>query len=290
MRTLRLMTMTLAVLAFCAGAWAQAVVTLSDLDRLDASASEIRTQVTSLRTSDPTLASTVERSLGELSDEVTYLRVKLRREGSITRADYADVRDRLETLRVKASGEKADARAATAVGAANGDTRMVRVPVGAKFDVRLPTSLSSATARIEERFEATSISDYEVDGVVAIPAGSVVRGFVSSVRAAGKIDRRGSLTLSFDELRIEAVSQRLRASVSQAMNGQTSADVTRIGAGAAIGAVLGGIIGGGKGALLGVLVGGGGTMAATEGADVTLPAGTILTLRVDQPIDIAVPK
>ena len=36
---------------------------------------------------------------------------------------------------------------------------------------------------------------------IVIPAGAIVRGFVSSVRVAGKIDRRGSLTLSFDELR-----------------------------------------------------------------------------------------
>jgi hypothetical protein len=35
-----------------------------------------------------------------------------------------------------------------------------------------------------------------------------------------------------------------------------------------------------------VLVGGGGTMAATAGADVELPAGTILRIRVDQPVDI----
>ena len=56
-----------------------------------------------------------------------------------------------------------------------------------------------------------------------------------------------------------------------------------IGAGAGIGAIIGGIIGGVKGALLGVLIGGGGTIAATEGKDVTLPAGTILRVRLDTP-------
>ncbi len=48
-------------------------------------------------------------------------------------------------------------------------------------------------------------------------------------------------------------------------------EIGRIGAGSAVGAIIGGIIGGVKGALIGVLVGGGGTMAATEGKDVTLP-------------------
>ena len=50
----------------------------------------------------------------------------------------------------------------------------------------------------------------------------------------------------------------------------------KIGAGSAVGAIIGGILGGAKGALLGVLIGGGGTIVATEGKDVTLPPGTIL--------------
>ena len=40
--------------------------------------------------------------------------------------------------------------------------------------------------------------------------------------------------------------------------------------------------------LIGVLVGGGGTIAATEGADVDLPAATILRIRIDQPLEIVV--
>jgi len=76
-------------------------------------------------------------------------------------------------------------------------------------------------------------------------------------------------------------------SVTQAIDGRLTEDATRIGAAAAVGAILGGIFGGGKGALIGVLVGGGGTMAATEGADVTLPPGTILRIRLDQPLEIA---
>jgi len=155
------------------------------------------------------------------------------------------------------------------------------------LDVRLQTALNSGTSAVEKRFEATTVVDYVADGgALLIPAGSIVRGFVSSVRPAGKIDRRGSLTLSFDEIRINARTQRLRASVTQAIDGKLTDDTKRIGAGAVVGAILGGIIGGGKGALVGVLVGGGGTMAATEGSDVDLPVGTILRLRIDQPLEL----
>lgn len=268
-------------------AWAQAPVTASDLDRLQSSADEIGRQLTTLRTSDPTLAADVERSLGDLRDEITYLRVKMRKDGSVTRDEYSSVRDRLDTLRVRASGEKVSAD--PVVGPSelrSGGT----VPVGTSIDVRLQDALSSATATVEQRFEATTVVDYEMGGKIVVPAGALVRGFVSSVSAAGKIDRRGSLTLSFDEIRIDGTSYRLRASVTQALDSKVGEDVGRIGAGAAVGAIIGGLLGGGKGALLGVLVGGGGTMAATEGSDVTLPPGTILRIRLDQPLEVAAPR
>jgi outer membrane lipoprotein SlyB len=108
------------------------------------------------------------------------------------------------------------------------------------------------------------------------------------VRPAGRLDRKGSLTLSFDELRIDQTTVRLRASVTKALDPKMRDDATRIGAGAVVGAVVGGILGGGKGALLGVIIGGGGTIAATEGTDVSLPVGTVLRIRVDQPIELIV--
>jgi hypothetical protein len=46
------------------------------------------------------------------------------------------------------------------------------------------------------------------------------------------------------------------------------------------------MIGGLKGALAGILIGGGGVIAATEGKDVELPAGTILRVRLDAPPDL----
>src|SRR5204863_5998525 len=120
---------------------------------------------------------------------------------------------------------------------------------------------------------------------IVVPAGSLARGFVSSVRPAGRIDRTGSLTLSFDDIVAYGKPQKLRASVVKALDPTISGDVQRVGAAAAIGAVLGGLIGGGKGALMGVLIGGGGTIASTEGSDVDLPPGTVLRIRIDQPLD-----
>lgn len=286
MRTLRLAAFTFLALIATAPAWAQATVTAGDITQLESTATEIDRHISTLRATDPTLATDVSSALVELKDEITYLRVKMRREGSVARAEYASVRDRLETLRVRAQGDRVSAQPAIGPSEVRGGGT---VPVGREFDVRLQSSLNSGTAKLEERFEATTALDYVSDGRIIVPAGAVVRGFVSSVSAASKIDRRGSLTLSFDEIRIDNTNYRLRASVTQALDGKIGEDATRIGAGAVVGAIIGGLIGGGKGALLGVLVGGGGTIAATEGTDVNLPAGTILRLRLDQALEVAPP-
>jgi hypothetical protein len=273
------------LIAVAAGAWVQATVTAGDLTRLETTASDIDKQVTTLRRTDPTLAGEVAKSLGDAKDEIAYLRVKMRREGSVTRAEYADVRDRLETLRIKATGEKVFAQPVEPDRPDRSNPSSV-VPVATEFDVRLQTPLTSKTAKVEQRFEATTVLDYSNGRDVLIPAGSLVRGFVSSVKPAGRIDRTGSLTLSFDEIVVNGQSQRLRASVVKALDPKISDDVTRIGAGAAVGAAIGGILGGGKGALVGVLIGGGGTIASSEGTDVDLPAGTLLRIRLDQPLDL----
>jgi hypothetical protein len=281
MRMVRNGVAAMLVLVFATMLAAQAPVTAGDIDRLDATAREIDTQIRTPDRLDPTMAAEAAKTLSDLRDEVTYLRVKMRREASVSRAEYGELRDRLETLRVKVQG------GTTAAAAAAVEGRVYTLPVGTEFDVRLQTPLSSRTAKPEQRFEATTLTDLMRGADVTIPAGSVARGFVSSVSQAGRIDRTGSLTLSFDELVVDQRVSRLRASVVKALEPSLSEDATRVGAAAAVGAVLGGLLGGGKGALLGVLIGGGGTIASTEGSDVDLPIGTVLRVRIDQPLDIS---
>src|SRR5437867_3552973 len=60
----------------------------------------------------------------------------------------------------------------------------------------------------------------------------------------------------------------------------------RAGIGAVLGGVIGQVIGGTKGAIIGAVLGGGGALAAKLGEDVDLPAGTILTLRLERALDV----
>ncbi len=262
---------------------AQAAVTEADLKRLETAVSDVAHAAGMLAKTDATEAAEVEKQLTTVREEIVYLRVKLRREG-VTRAEYAELRDRIETLRVRATGEKVTGKP---VGADDPQgERVWTIPVGTELDVRLQTALNSATAKVEQRFEATTVVDLEMGGTVVLPAGTVTRGFVGSVRAAGRVNRQGSLTLAFDEVLLASGPTRLRATVTKALDGKMSDDISRVGTGAIVGAVLGGLLGGGKGLLLGVLVGGGGTIAATDGSDVNLPPGTVLRIRIDAPLEV----
>ena len=315
------MTMTVA-LAAPAAAYAQASVTSSDIQRLQDDVYQASSDLSRLRSSDPTTASSLQTELDEMREEVIYLKVKLRKEGNVPRADYTSLRDRLATLRSRATGDmRADTSAdrrgtwvpgqsgsASGVsggtqggtsggvsGGSQGTTQSststrssqpgtTAIPVGQEIDVRLQTQLSSATAQVEDRFEATTVVDLFRGDEVLIPAGSVVRGVVRTVDPATRTDRKGQMTVSFDQVTVRGRTYPMRGTVTEAIESSgMKGEAGRIGAGAGVGAIIGGILGGVKGALLGVLIGGGGTIAATEGKDVTLDAGTILRVRLDTP-------
>jgi hypothetical protein len=68
-------------------------------------------------------------------------------------------------------------------------------------------------------------------------------------------------------------------------------DAAKIGGGAAAGAVIGGIIGGGDGAAKGAAIGGGagtGVVLSTRGKEVTLPAGTSVSVKLLEPVTIRI--
>ena len=165
--------------------------------------------------------------------------------------------------------------------------RYGRVPVGQEIDVRLQTTLSSATATAEQRFEATTAVDLMQGDRVLIPAGSTVRGVVRGVDKAGNIDRTGRLTLAFDQITVRGREHEFRGMATEVFESRGIREEGRtVGTAGAVGAIVGGIIGGLKGAILGAAVGTGGVIAATEGKDVELPAGTIVRVRVDTPLQI----
>lgn len=255
----------------------QGWMTTADVQRLEDALTDAQHDLAQAQSRD--LLAQLNQSLSEARDDTTYLKVKMRKGDSVPRSQYFELRDRIDDIRARAR--------ATATTESTSSFPAGDVPVGTEFDVRLAQTLSSDTAHVEDRVEATTMVDLKEGDRVIVPAGSTVRGVVSSVNKAGRVDRKGSLTLAFDRITIDGQDYPMKATVTQALESEgVKGEIGKIGAGAGVGAIIGGILGGFKGALAGILIGGGGTIAATDGKDVELAAGTVLRLRLDTALDL----
>lgn len=288
-------------------------VTQSEIQGLQDNVYLADRDVSQLRTRDQARANQLATQLDDLRDEVIYLKVKLRKEGTVSRTELNDLKARIDGVRSQARGDapagspnnaaatprstgapaatsRPQAQAAPAQGTTRSTTAprgTIEIPAGTQLDVRLQNALNSGTAQAEDRFEATTLMDLIIDGRVAIPAGAVMRGVVSSVEPATRTNRTAKMTVSFDQVTINGRAYPMRGTMTNAIQGEgIKGDLPKAGAGAAVGGILGAIIGGGKGAVLGAIIGGGGTIAATEGKQVDLPQGATLTVRIDSPLEV----
>ncbi len=185
--------------------------------------------------------------------------------------------------------------------------RLYMVQRGQTLRVRMNETISSRTARVNDRFTATITEPvYSDTGVIVIPVGSTVTGRVDSVRQAKKGGDPGSIDASFVEVRLPNGTRRAingsltNLSTKQAKSdaeGTASGDDRKndklifIGGGAAGGAILGGAIGGGKGALIGGILGGLGGLAGerfTKGEEAEVRSGTEFGIYLNQ--SISMPK
>ena len=294
----------LLVTTLAAAAAAQTNVTQSDIQRLQDNVFQASSDVTQLRGRDASRADRLQSELDELREEVIYLKVKLRKDRSLTRTEYADVRDRIEDVRTRAREDRfATTTPATparpslgsepgrrGTAATTGQARgTVEIPAGTEMDLRLSNSLNSGIAQVEDRFEATTLVDLNIDGRTVIPAGSVARGVVTAVEPGTRTNRTSRMTVSFDQITVNGRAYPMRGTVTQAIEGEgIRGELPRTGVGAGVGAVIGGLLGGFKGAIAGILIGAGGTIAATEGKEVELEQGSVLRVRLDSPVQIQV--
>src|SRR5262245_18469528 len=164
-----------------------------DIQRLQDSLDDTSRDVNDLKGRDAALATRLQTELDDLREETTYLKVKIEKNEPVPRTEYFEMRDRIDNLRAQARGTRAASSSSSTPTASSsssssssGSARSssgprMDVPVGTELDVRLQQSLSSATAQVEDRFEATTLVDLKEGDRTLIPAGSVMRGVGSSV-------------------------------------------------------------------------------------------------------------
>jgi type IV secretory pathway VirB10-like protein len=169
------------------------------------------------------------------------------------------------------------------------------VPASSVIGLRVETPLSSERSRVEDRVDARVTRDVTAGGRVAIPAGSRVIGAVSEVDRGGKMKGAARLGVRFHTLVLadgREVPLRTEA-VFREGDSPGNESARKIGGAAIGGAILGAIIGGGKGAAIGGAAGAGAGSAAVMAGDrnaATLPAGTVVNVRLSGPATIEVER
>jgi hypothetical protein len=173
--------------------------------------------------------------------------------------------------------------------------RQVTVPAGTVLRLRLNHGFGS-DSRLEAPVSGTLVSPIMVAGHTALREGSVASGYVSEATRPGKVKGRGRVAVRFTRITPAGVDERYnmqtRSWVAVAPATKKK-DALTIGAPAAGGAIVGGIVGGKKGAGIGALAGGGGGTAvvlSTRGKDVHIGPGTTLAIRLVAPLTLTVPE
>ena len=130
----------------------------------------------------------------------------------------------------------------------------------------------------------------DANGNVAIPKGSDVELLVRNVSSHELTLDLDSVTVNGQRYGVTAGARRM-GSGRRAGIGKNKRTGEFVGGGAALGAIIGAIAGGGKGAAIGAGAGaaaGAGTQVLTRGRNVNVPAESLLTFRLEQPLQMGV--
>jgi hypothetical protein len=168
-------------------------------------------------------------------------------------------------------------------------TAYATLPVNTQIAVRTAEGIHASTASPGRTYPATIDQDVvDANGNPVIPRGS---NALLVVRDMGN----NQIVLDLQSVNVNGqryalntmdVTQTGQSRQGLGANGRTGAYV---GGGAVLGTLLGAIAGGGRGAAIGALAGaaaGAGTEVLTKGSEVRVPAETVLTFQLDQPVSL----
>jgi hypothetical protein len=150
--------------------------------------------------------------------------------------------------------------------------------------------LSSKTSQVGQVFTATLATPVDKGGQIVIPSGAAASGSVVAAQPAGKFKGASLLQIKLDSITINGRRHSIQtSSVARSEKGKGKRSAAMIGGGAGAGALIGALAGGGKGAAIGALVGGGAGTAGsayTGNRDVTLPAESAVSFKLEAPLEV----
>jgi hypothetical protein len=169
--------------------------------------------------------------------------------------------------------------------------RVFTLAVGTVIQVETASTLSTKTDKTGDPFSATLVEPITDGDWVIAPKGATVSGVVVSSDPGGRVKGVATLTIGLKKLTLENKETVALATSTYQMdaNSTKKMDAAKIAVGAGAGAIVGGIVGGKKGAAAGAGAGAGAGAAvvlATRGDPAVIPAGSIVSFKLTEPITV----
>ncbi len=167
------------------------------------------------------------------------------------------------------------------------------VPAGTRLRVRTEET-SDSTRAVPGQTYAAEIAETVrgANGAVVIPRGANARLFIKSASQGGRFRGASDLVLDLQSVAVDGQQYTVRTSSvyerGRSGLGKNKRTGEFVGGGAAFGAIVGAIAGHGAGAAIGAASGAGAgalTEAITKGS-IKIPAETVLTFRLERPLQI----
>ncbi len=174
-------------------------------------------------------------------------------------------------------------------------TRSSTLPVGTRIAIRTDETIDSQTAVEGQIYAAEIYRDVlDPDGDVVLPQGANAQLAVRSASRGGRFKGTSDLLVDLASVSVGGRQYAVGSADLETRGRQGFGTNKRtaefVGGGSALGAIIGAIAGQGKGAAIGAGAGAGaGVIAqvATKGSSVRIPAETVLTFQLDQPLRVA---
>ncbi len=155
----------------------------------------------------------------------------------------------------------------------------VTVPAGTSFLVRTSQTLSTDQISSGYRFTARLEADLVADGQVVAPRGSTVYGIVTQAKKSRRASGTASLRFTMTDIMI---NNQMKPIVTNEVGGESANTAGKTAGTTARSAAIGGLINGSKGAKDGAKVGLGVSLLS-RGNAATIPSGSLLDFRLQQP-------
>lgn len=166
----------------------------------------------------------------------------------------------------------------------------VTLPKGMVLAVRLDRSLSTARTRAGNAFHALLDAPLVINGRQVLARGTRFTGHVTTSESAGRLRGRAELAITLDAVDIDGRRYPLATSVNTRRGAaHTRRNLTFIGGGGGLGALVGGWTGGKKGVAIGTAVGAGaGTAAAASigKQDLEVPAQQLYRFSLERSVRV----